>query len=258
MTPLKLYIPPCIHNPRHPYHPPPLENPLRLEIHGPLVCIQKLLPGLEWGRKDWGKPEFQPGAPLLARLTFKAVYGRALNVSERITVRNEYLGWIGEPKPKRSGIGRDIDYYGVTFDYLVAEGENDPEILTLDLVEMDYDGGEFASEVLPFQVKPEEYTGKKVLAVPRCCQKRKGTQDRGRINGEVEWRDAKGYQSRVDVRGLEADGKDPRQDQSEDMIEHQGGQHSTEQLKAPMVLTTTDSMDLSMRPGYNNFRDFER
>jgi hypothetical protein len=84
-----------------------------------------------------------------------------------------------------------IDYYGVTFDYLVPADEPDPEVLVINIIEVDNDGGEYAdggkyaNEVLLFPVNPTEYTGKKVLAVPRCCQHKKGTQDRGRINGEV-------------------------------------------------------------------------
>lgn len=35
-----------------------------------------------------------------------------------------------------------------------------------------------------------EYTGRRVLAVPRCCQKRKGTQDRWRNNFGVADRDS--------------------------------------------------------------------
>jgi hypothetical protein len=50
---------------------------------------------------------------------------------------------------------------------------------------MDNDGGEFENKHLSFSVDSTEFTGKKVLAVPRCCQVRKGTQDRGRVNGEV-------------------------------------------------------------------------
>ena len=38
---------------------------------------------------------------------------------------------------------------------------------------------------LLMDMDPAEYTGKKVLAVPRCCQKRKGTQDCERVNGSV-------------------------------------------------------------------------
>lgn len=51
------------------------------------------------------------------------------------------------------------------------------------------DGGTYANEVLLFSVNPTEYTGRKVLAVPRCCQKKKGTQDRKLINGQVTERD---------------------------------------------------------------------
>ena len=51
------------------------------------------------------------------------------------------------------------------------------------------DGGRYANEVLLFSVNPTEYTGKKVLAVPRCCQKKKGTQDRKLINSQVAERD---------------------------------------------------------------------
>jgi hypothetical protein len=42
-----------------------------------------------------------------------------------------------------------------------------------------------------FPVNPIDYTGKKVLAVPRCCQHKKGTQDRMLINGLVAERDGK-------------------------------------------------------------------
>ena len=37
-----------------------------------------------------------------------------------------------------------------------------------------------------------KYTGKMVLAVPRCCQKRKGTQDRARVNSRVSDRASHG------------------------------------------------------------------
>jgi hypothetical protein len=56
-----------------------------------------------------------------------------------------------------------------------------PEVLVINIIEVDNDGGEYAdggiyaSEVLPFPINPIEYIGKKVLAVPRCCQYKKGT-----------------------------------------------------------------------------------
>lgn len=54
---------------------------------------------------------------------------------------------------------------------------------------MDGDEGEYANGSLPFTVDPAEYVGKKILAVPRCCQKRKGTTDQSRVNGSVTQKD---------------------------------------------------------------------
>ena len=82
-----------------------------------------------------------------------------------------------------------IDYYGVTFDHLVPADDPNPEVLAISIIEVDNDGGAFANKVLPFPIDPTEYTGKKVLAVPRCCQVKKGTQDRRRWNGLVAERD---------------------------------------------------------------------
>ena len=82
-----------------------------------------------------------------------------------------------------------IDYYGVTFDHLVPADDPDPEVLAISIIEVDNDGGAFAHKVLPFQIDPTEYTGKKVLAVPRCCQVKEGTQDRQRWNTSVAQRD---------------------------------------------------------------------
>jgi hypothetical protein len=78
-----------------------------------------------------------------------------------------------------------IDYYGVTFDHLVPADDPYPEVLAISIFEVDNDGGAFANKHLLFPVDPTEYTGKKVLAVPRCCQVKKGTRDRNRINDEV-------------------------------------------------------------------------
>jgi hypothetical protein len=46
-------------------------------------------------------------------------------------------------------------------------------------------GSIYANEVLPFPVDPANYIGRRVLAVPRCCQHKRGTQDRKLINGMV-------------------------------------------------------------------------
>lgn len=82
-----------------------------------------------------------------------------------------------------------MDYYGVTFDHLVPADDPNPEVLAINIIEVDNDGGAYANKFLLFPVDPTEYTGKKVLAVPRCCQKKKGTQDRGRINSLVAERE---------------------------------------------------------------------
>ena len=62
-------------------------------------------------------------------------------------------------------------------------------MLQINICEVEADGGEYANTYLPFAVDPAEYVGKKVLAVPRCCQKRKGSTDRTRVNGSVTKRD---------------------------------------------------------------------
>lgn len=89
-----------------------------------------------------------------------------------------------------------IDYYGVTFDHLVPASDPDPEALAINIVEVDKDGGlyadggNYASEVLPFSINPIEYAEIKVLVVPRCCQCKKGTQDRRLFNRAVAERDS--------------------------------------------------------------------
>jgi hypothetical protein len=41
-----------------------------------------------------------------------------------------------------------------------------------------YAGGvEYARKYLDVEIDPADYFGKRVLAVPRCCQKRKSTTD---------------------------------------------------------------------------------
>lgn len=77
----------------------------------------------------------------------------------------------------------------MTFDHLVPANETDPEVLQINIIEIEDDGGAYANRYMPFAVDPAEFVGKRVLAVPRCCQNRRGTQDRGRVNDNVEARD---------------------------------------------------------------------
>lgn len=92
---LELFIPPCIHNPRHCLHPPPPTRPLRIQIQGPLESIQKLLPKTSW---DEIVPFPQPGGLELASLTHRALYGGGgLKEADGIpAVRDEYLAWAME------------------------------------------------------------------------------------------------------------------------------------------------------------------
>ncbi|EXU98841.1 hypothetical protein X797_008078 [Metarhizium robertsii] len=167
---LPLHIPKCIQSPAHCFHPPPLDRPVRIHIEGPLVSIQKLLPEVSW-HVDVHEKKFQQAGAKLAELTYRTIYGHdvRLHVENDLIMRDEYLGW--SLKILRAPTS-EIDYYGVTFDHLVDE-----------------DGGEYANTYLPFTVDPAEYMGKKILAVPRCCQRRKGTIDRSRVNGSVTQKD---------------------------------------------------------------------
>ncbi|KAI1742672.1 hypothetical protein F4680DRAFT_23741 [Xylaria scruposa] len=184
---LELHIPPCIHSPAHAFHLPPLDQPLRIQIEGPLTAIQRLVPDASWHVDVMAQVFPMPGAKSLAELTYRALYGADVRseVARDMVIRDQYLGWVREGKIPVN----EIDYYGVTFDHLVPADDLDPDVLQINICETDYDEGEYANKYLPFPVDPADYIGKRVLAVPRCCQKRKGTQDRGRINDEVNDRD---------------------------------------------------------------------
>ncbi|KIV98281.1 uncharacterized protein PV09_09871 [Verruconis gallopava] len=180
---LELHIPSCVNRPPHRLHPPPPDQPLRIRIQGPLETIQKLLPNVSW-HPIGSFPQL--GGVKLASLTFQKLYG---GDGGRVApvVRDEYLAWVLEGRVPQDR----IDYYGVTFDYLVSPDDPNPEVLAINIIEVDNDGGvyadggKYANKVLLRSINPIEYTGKKVLAVPRCCQHKKGSQDRQRINSEV-------------------------------------------------------------------------
>ncbi len=81
-----------------------------------------------------------------------------------------------------------IDYYGVTFDHLVPENDTNPEVLQINIVEIEDDGGVYAKTYNEFVIDPASYIGKRVLGAPRCCSTRKGTSDRERVNNAVNER----------------------------------------------------------------------
>ncbi|KAK2025407.1 hypothetical protein LX32DRAFT_642764 [Colletotrichum zoysiae] len=184
---LELYIPPCIKSPAGHLHPPRIEQPLRVQIEGPRESIEKLLPSTVWETSLVEQKFPQTAGPALAALAFRHIYGIGVRPDVRgdMVVRDEYMGWVREDNKTLE----DIDYYGVTFDHLVPLDDLDPEVLQINIIEMDGDNGEYANKYLAFSVDASQYTGKRVLAVPRCCQKRKGTQDRQRVNESVLERD---------------------------------------------------------------------
>lgn len=72
---------------------------MRIQIEGPLVSFQKLLPEVPW-HIDVCKPIFpQPAAPKIAALTYRAIYGSdVLSDIDHLVVRDEYLGWVHHKK----------------------------------------------------------------------------------------------------------------------------------------------------------------
>lgn len=44
-----------------------------------------------------------------------------------------------------------IDYFGVRFDHLVLADDDNPEVLQINVTEMDDGGGAYANETLPFK-----------------------------------------------------------------------------------------------------------
>ncbi|GMG36798.1 unnamed protein product [Aspergillus oryzae] len=95
---LPLHIPPFIHNPSHKHHLPPQDHPLRIQIEGPLIAIQRLLPHTPWHLNLQSQTFPQPAGPKLVRLTYQQLYGRdpRQKVPGDLEVRDEYLGWMPE------------------------------------------------------------------------------------------------------------------------------------------------------------------
>lgn len=76
--------------------------PLRIQIEGPLVSVQKLLPEVPWAI-DSPDPNFsQPVALELAKLAYREIYRveDLLDVPGDLIVRDEYLGWVREARPR--------------------------------------------------------------------------------------------------------------------------------------------------------------
>jgi len=76
-----------------------------------------------------------------------------------------------------------VDGYGITFDHLVPECDNDPETLMMNVCDPSDPQAAtyFKLDLSRYNTGPESF----VLLVPRCCQLRQGTTDRKGINDQV-------------------------------------------------------------------------
>lgn len=70
-------------------------------------------------------------------------------------------------------------------------------IFPVQYFEIEDDGGIYTNKSRCFEIDPAVYTGKKVLALPRCCRKRKGTKDRRRVNDAVNMTDWQASKDRI-------------------------------------------------------------
>jgi hypothetical protein len=97
----ELYIPHCVDTPPHPFHLPPPEKPLRIQIEGPLVSIQKLLPEIPWHTEVEPLAFPLAAGPEFAQLAYQKIYGRDVcsNVAGDMVMRDEYLGWVTDVRP---------------------------------------------------------------------------------------------------------------------------------------------------------------
>lgn len=70
------------------------KSPLRVQIEGPVVAIQKLLPDISWHTDPLSLVFPQPAGPEIAKLAYQAIYGRSVRpeLANDMVVRDEYLG----------------------------------------------------------------------------------------------------------------------------------------------------------------------
>lgn len=93
--PLQLYIPPCLRDPAHHLHLPELGQPLRIQIEGPVVAIERLFPTITWHTNPTRLEFPQPAAQELANLAYRTIYGKEPRLGDAV-VKDEYLGWVVE------------------------------------------------------------------------------------------------------------------------------------------------------------------
>ncbi|KAI1745540.1 hypothetical protein F4680DRAFT_105724 [Xylaria scruposa] len=127
----------------------------------------------------------EPGLRLV-QMAFQLLYGRDSgpgNPSDMVP-RHQYDIWRGATKDRVLLPEPILEEYAITFDHLLGtHDEDDPETLMLNIVDPNDTtrADLIIIEKSPYTSGPEPV----LLLVPRCCQVRKGTTDRRRINREI-------------------------------------------------------------------------
>ncbi|KAI1299873.1 hypothetical protein F5Y03DRAFT_364995 [Xylaria venustula] len=186
----KLVLPQCEQTPPCMNHPPEWENPLRIQIGSDIVDLNNLFgdgvkitsPKSSLNRSA----EFiEPGLRLV-QMAFRLLYGRDPdpgNPSDMVP-RHQYDVWRGATADRTLLPEPILEGYAITFDHLLGpDDEDDPETLMLNIVDPND-----PSRADHMTIDKSPYTsgpGPVLLLVPRCCQVRKGTTDRRRINREI-------------------------------------------------------------------------
>ncbi|TLD14356.1 uncharacterized protein PgNI_02831 [Pyricularia grisea] len=152
----KLHIPDCILEPNHPFHFPFTQQTLT-DSHPRSTNLHP---------KDFlTRPTPQVPAPDFARLAYSTIYGcdPQPEVPDDLVIRHEYCGWISKPPLPIEG----FDYYGVTFDHLVPADDTNPEVLHINIIELEAKEGLYANglnytdETLSYKVDPLSYLGER-------------------------------------------------------------------------------------------------
>ncbi|KAI3332454.1 hypothetical protein HD806DRAFT_480605 [Xylariaceae sp. AK1471] len=127
----------------------------------------------------------EPGLRLV-QMAFRLLYGcdpDPGNPSDMV-LRHQYDIWRGATADRVLLPEPILEGYAITFDHLLGpDDEDDPETLMLNI--LDPNDPLIANFITidkdPYTSGPEPV----LLLVPRCCQARKGTTDRRRINREI-------------------------------------------------------------------------
>ncbi|KAI0102205.1 hypothetical protein GGR51DRAFT_298461 [Nemania sp. FL0031] len=186
----RLVLPQCEQTPTCVNHPPESEKPLRIQVMGDNKDLNNLF---DDGTKmptpkssmDKAKEFIKPGLEL-ARMTFRLLYGRDPdpgNPSDMVP-RHQYDIWRGATADRVLLPEPILEGYAITFDHLLGpDDEDDPETLMLNIVDPNEPpiADLITVDKSPYISKSEPV----LLLVPRCCQVRKGTTDRRRINREI-------------------------------------------------------------------------